>query len=191
MHESFLNNRFRRRDLNKRKMKIFVMFPFLVTICFGEQKRFQMPTGAIEPTIKSGSHVVVDTKSYQKNVIERWDLVLYRAPENVRLYGTNPKTLPPYVIRIVGLPGETIEFGGKTVMINGKELKMPRSLDGLSYSGLGSFPPDASKMKSPPKIILSDTEYFVLGDRTAWAVDSRFWGPLQKSNIIGKVVRVE
>lgn len=150
-----------------------------------------MPTGAMIPTIEENGYVVADTSESQRAAIKRWDMVVFRAPDPIRLYGVDPAALPEYVMRIAGLPGESIDFGGDSILIDGKEISLPASLNGVNYSGISSFPPRARRMDGPARVRLGSNEFFILGDRTATAIDSRFFGPLPKSNVVGRVTRVE
>jgi signal peptidase I len=173
-------------------MKKIALFICGILLCgCGQQKqRFRMPTGAMIPTISENGYVIADTSASEISKLQRWDMVVYKAPETVRLYGSDAKTLPLYVMRVVGLPGETIDYGGSHILIEGKEITLPTSLEGLKYSGLSEFPPIAIRMKGT-SLKLGSEEYFILGDRTTTAIDSRFLGPLPKANIVAKVIRVE
>jgi signal peptidase I len=97
----------------------------------------------------------------------RWDLIVFQYPED-------PSTL--YVKRLVGLPGEEIIIREGSVWANGKELKRPDSIRGIEY--LAQFPdwPGIEvwgSLDRPAR--LAEDEYFVLGDFSAQAKDSRFW----------------
>ncbi len=97
----------------------------------------------------------------------RWDLVVFQYPGH-------PATL--YLKRLVGLPGEEIQIEDGSVWADGKRLTPPESIRGIEYlsqmpgrhgSGLwGSVDRPA---------VLGDDEYFVLGDFSARAKDSRLW----------------
>ena len=150
-----------------------------------------MPTGAMIPTVKENGYVIADTSAVRPSDLNRWDMIVFRAPDTVRVYGEKPEDLPLYVTRIIGLPGETIEFAGREILVNGTSLQRLDGQVGISYSGLAAFPPGTRKLEGPAEVKLGNSEYFFLGDRTASAIDSRFLGPLPKGNIVGKVLRVE
>jgi len=99
----------------------------------------------------------------------RWDLIVFRYPEN-------PST--NYVKRLVGLPGEKIYIKDGAVWANGKKLTPPDSIRGIEYlSHSSQFPgwcPELWGSVDRPAV-LGDDEYFVLGDFSARARDSRFW----------------
>lgn len=98
----------------------------------------------------------------------RWDLVVFRLPRD-------SSTL--YVMRLVGLPGETIRIEGGAVWANDEKLTPPESLNGIEYvSELSSNPFAPSLWGSPDRpAVLGDDEYFVLGDFSAQSNDSRLW----------------
>jgi signal peptidase I len=150
-----------------------------------------MPTGAMIPTVKENGYVIADTSAVRPSDINRWDMIVFRSPDTVRVYGKKPEDLPLYVTRIIGLPGETIEFAGPEILVNGTSLQRLDGQVGISYSGLAAFPPGTRKLEGPAEVKLGNSEYFYMGDRTASAIDSRFLGPLPIGNIVGKVLRVE
>jgi signal peptidase I len=97
---------------------------------------------------------------------QRWDLVVFRFPQN-------PETL--YVMRLVGLPGETIHIEDGAVWADGERLTPPDYLDGIEYvSEMSRWPLELSGTKANPAV-LGDDEYFVLGDFSVQSMDSRFW----------------
>ena len=155
------------------------------------ERRFRMPTGAMVPTVKENGYVVANTSVLRPGDIGRWDMVVYRSPDSVKVYGKKAEDLPLYVARIIGLPGETVEFAGQEIMVNGKSLQQLDGQLGITYAGLAPFPPGTRKLGGPAELKLGESEYFYLGDRTATAIDSRFLGPLPLEKVVGKVVRVE
>ena len=96
------------------------------------------------------------------------------------VFGTPPKELSDpsikdLVKRVIGLPGETISSSGGRVYIDGKPLSEPWLPPGTVTTGIAS-------QKVPPN------EYFVMGDNRSDSEDSRFFGPIPRSLIVGKVV---
>lgn len=173
-------------------MRTIIVLSISVLSCaFGKEERFKMPTGAMIPTIAENGFVVADTKAVKAGSIRRWDLIVFRAPGTVRIFGEDPAGLPPYVMRVIGVSGETIEFGGAHILVNGEEVdQLPGSV-GIAYSGLSAFPANTPRSNKAAVIKLAEDEYFVVGDRTASAIDSRFLGALHSRNIIGKVTKIE
>jgi signal peptidase I len=123
------------------------------------------PTSGKDFRVFSGDHFLVAKFLAPR----RWDLVVFQFPGN-------PAQL--YVMRLVGLPGETIHIEDGAVWANGEKLSPPDSLRGNEY--LSDFPGGFSDLwgtKDRPAV-LSDGEYFMLGDFSAQSSDSRFWGDL-------------
>jgi len=170
---------------------IIVLSIALLSCACGKEERFKMPTGAMIPTIAENGFVVADTKAVKAGSIRRWDLIVFRAPATVRLFGEDPVGLPPYVMRVIGLSGDTIDFGGEHILVNGEEVDQLAGSVGISYSGLTAFPANTPRSNKTPVIKLGADEYFVVGDRTATAIDSRFLGALHSRNIVGKVIKIE
>lgn len=75
-------------------------------------------------------------------------------------------------MRIVGMPGEIIEFGAKQIVVDGKPLSMPPELKGFTY-GMGELKASSTNRKT--KITLGTDEFFLHGDNTLSSYDSRFW----------------
>jgi len=94
------------------------------------------------------------------------------------------------------LPGETIDIESPYVLINGERLtdppifaKIASQQDGFSgYCTLQAMGEGEDKGVSLP-LTLGTDEYFVMGDNPH-SFDSRFWGPVHRQNITGKVIRI-
>lgn len=118
---------------------------------------------------------------------QRWDLIAFRVP-------SNPQQI--YVMRLVGLPGETIVIKDGGAWADGKRLTPPPELKNIAYldalPNLGNWPLTGTD-ESPAE--LGDDECFVLGDFSASAMDSRMWQAasdrpsyaLPQGNILGVV----
>jgi len=97
----------------------------------------------------------------------RWDLVVFEYPED-------PTTL--YTFRLVGLPGEEVHIDDNSVWVNGERLTPPHALQDLAY--LSELPHGFGPElwgSANRRALLGDDEYFVLGDFSLQANDSRLW----------------
>ena len=98
---------------------------------------------------------------------QRWDLVAFQVP-------ADPAVL--YVHRLVGFPGEEIEIKDGAVWVDGERLTPPDSIQGIKYSSESAsyYRKDLWGSAIRPAL-LGDDEYFVLGDFSVQALDSRWW----------------
>jgi signal peptidase I len=90
-------------------------------------------------------------------------------------------------MRIVGLPGEQVEIKSNSLSINGAVVtdeRMPRALRSGKW-----LTPLLDQYPTPHRWVLGSDEVFVVGDNLANANDSRFWGPLKVTGIIGVAER--
>jgi len=144
---------------------------------------FSIPSGSMEPTLNIGDRIVVDKLSYDLHGVGRGDIVVFARPPAENCAGAPVSDL---VKRVIGLPGETISLSGNGyVLINGKRLDetwLPKSVQGTTYPGPSGTP---YSLVHPYKIPAHD--YFMMGDNRGDSCDSRFWGPIPKSLMVGKV----
>jgi len=165
---------------SNKKLALFLMlFGLLVSCMIGcsRSKTHVQHGSSMEPTIPNGARISISSHVYCEQPPPRWELVAFRPP-------INKNTV--FVMRVVGLPGETIQLDKGRLLINGKILSFPRELVGHVIS---THTEQIFGRKSPYKI--PQGHVFVLGDNSNTANDSRFWGALDQSLIIGRVDRVE
>jgi signal peptidase I len=142
------------------------------------KKEMRQASSSMEPTIKRGEVISVDLKAYSGAGPIRWDVVVFESP----VAGGGH-----WASRIVGLPGETIDIRSGKVVIDGKEETLPPRLSIGGYN----LPKRDSALGAPGQVTfpfkIPAGSYFVLGDNVSNALDSRYWGGLAGSKILGKV----
>ncbi len=133
---------------------------------------FFIPSASMEPTLKVHDRILVNKLSYDLHSVHRGDIVVFKRSPNMVDADGNIKDL---VKRVIGLPGETIQSTADGhVEINGRILNEP-------YLPAGTLPgPPIAKRVIPPG------EYFVMGDNRDDSSDSRVWGPIKRSQIVGR-----
>jgi signal peptidase I len=139
-------------------------------------EEFTVASGAMEPAIGVGDRILVDPlTSSHPYPIRRGAIIVFRTPPKEDCGGSAVRDL---VKRVIGLPGERIASSGNTVLIDGKPLAEP---------WLPAGEPLGKPIKST---IIPKHSYYVLGDNRPNSCDSRYWGPVARSLIVGKVVRI-
>jgi signal peptidase I len=144
---------------------------------------FLVHGSSMEPTMHSGDLILVNKVGYNSilgfdmNKAKRGDVVVVRPPDNVNTF---------YIKRIVGLPGETIEVQSSSVLIYNDEYINGVTLDEeyLDFSKI------SGRNIKQQQHVLKDNQYFVMGDNRNASRDSRNFGPIHHSNIVGKMAIV-
>ncbi len=146
---------------------------------------FFIPSGSMLPTLQVGDRIIVDKLSYRLHGVHRGDIVVFARPP------LEDQEYADLVKRVIGLPGETISSKNGDIYINGKKLNepwLPPGPDG--YSGpLGGEDPHP-QFDLPGPVHIPKGEYFVMGDNRTDSEDSRYFGPIPKSLIVGRAVAV-
>ncbi len=157
---------------------------FIVTIvllgfatgCSG--KRFRQASSAMAPTIQSNEVAVADMGAYETAKPQRWDVVVFLPPDAARM-----PTGTVWVMRVAGLPGESLDIRADGIYIDGKLVTQPDRISGIRYvPKVNAFTPSVSY---PYKIPMGS--YFIVGDNTTNCLDSRLWGALPEQGILGRV----
>ena len=128
---------------------------------------FYIPSGSMIPTLKLQDRVLVNKLSYDLHDVHRGDIVVFKSPEGA---ASGTKDL---IKRVIALPNETVEGRDGTVWVNGKVLEEDYLPDGITTV---PFPPT----------ILPDGHYWMMGDNRSNSKDSRSFGPIRKSSIVGR-----
>lgn len=131
---------------------VFLIRTFIVTPIF-------VQGDSMVPTLKGNELMLL--KKYDKDY-ERFDIVVVKKG----VYKDN------LIKRVIGLPGEKIEYSHGKLYIDDKEVE-----DVHAYGDTDSF----------KSITLKDNEYFVMGDNREVSLDSRILGPVTKDDIKGTV----
>lgn len=128
-----------------------------------------VPTGSMENTIMTNDRVIASRLSYLFNDPERFDIIVFRNPNN-------PDVL--YIKRIIGLPGETIMLDNGNVYINDEILIEDSEF--IKEDFLGTWGP----------FFVGENEFFVLGDNRNSSLDSRSWeNPfVPKDLVVGRAI---
>jgi len=141
---------------------------------------FTVPSSAMMPTLQAGDRILVVTSRFLAGPVGRGDVIVFRSPTSSRCGAASPGS-QDLVKRVIGLPGETISSIGDSVDIDGRTLREPGWYDAGSGQ-VGSAP--IHHIKIPPG------HYFVMGDNRTNSCDSRSFGAISGSSVVGKVTAI-
>ena len=136
-------------------VKIFVVTPVRVE------------GASMNNTLKNGDIMILNKLSYVSSDIKRFDIVVVKLPDE------------DIIKRVIGLPGEKIEYKDNQLYVDGKKVK--EKFDKIDDKSLIDY--NTSKLGS---ITVPKGFYFVLGDNRANSSDSRVFGFIPKDRIKGK-----
>jgi len=189
---------------------VFVLRSFLV-------EPFKIPSGSMMPTLLAGDYILVNKFTYGLRVPilnntffeighpKRGDVFVFHYP---------PEPTIDYIKRVVGLPGDKIQYQDKHLIINGKQLDVQFE-DNYEYEMQGAniisarrskerlgdvqhdilihdipnqYSPDApgARLLDGETITVPEGSYFAMGDNRDNSADSRVWGFVPERNLVGK-----
>ena len=142
------------------------------------------------PTLKDGEFGFTNVGGVLLNGVERGDIVVVTMEEE------GQKT--HWVKRVIGLPGDTVSCVNDVVYINGKVLDETKYIDPdyrqslVDKFGYFNKVPNAdnTNVLDFEEVKLGDNEYYIMGDNRPYSKDSRYVGPVKKSQIFAKKMLV-
>ncbi|HET9769278.1 MAG TPA: signal peptidase I [Acidimicrobiia bacterium] len=154
---------------------------------------FFIPSESMVHTLEVGDRVLVSRMSYRLHEPRRGDVVVFTSPFDtpgeeddddplpsrvlhtvLESVGLRQPSTEDFIKRVIALPGETVEGRGGTILINGRALAEPY----LAEPGAGDFPPTT----------IGENEVWVMGDNRNRSSDSRVFGPINESKIVGRAI---
>lgn len=131
---------------------------------------FYIPSASMEPTLREGDHVIVNKLAYRFGSVQHGDVVVFERPP-----GDTNKAIKDLIKRVIAVPGDRIKCENNRMVLNGKPL------DESNY-----VKNQPSCIQDSPELTMPENEYFVMGDNRGNSSDSRLFGSIKKSTIVGR-----
>jgi signal peptidase I len=176
-----------------RELPVLVIIAFAVALLIKSflVQAFFIPSASMEPTLKVGDRVIVEKVSYWFSDPGRGDVVVFKrgvagvpgqqGGDSVftdignafrGLFGLPTGGSQDFIKRVVAVEGDTVSSDGDGVVVNGEEVEEPYLIDGVQTSSFGP-------------ITVPDDTIFVMGDNRTNSDDSRNFGPIPESSVVG------
>ncbi len=148
----------------------FVGSIFVVIYLFIMQPN-QIKGPSMEPTFYTGEYIFTSKVTYRMRTYKHGDVVVFRAPDNPDL---------EYIKRIIGVPGDVVEVTDGVVRVNKTVVRENYIADKTTLTNSGF-------LKNGIAATVPDGYLFVMGDNRPRSSDSREFGPIKQSTVIGQV----
>ena len=135
-------------------------------------KPFKIPTGAMQPTLIPGDHIICN-KTVSGEDVKRGDVIVFYYPGDKRKL---------FTFRVTALPGESVEVKQDKLFINGEYIEE-------DYISLTDKKTD-SHLEDFGPVSVPDNAIFVLGDNRNNSFDSRYWGFVDFEDVIGEITHI-
>lgn len=148
---------------------------------------FEIPSGSMENTLEIGDRLIANKFLYGLRLPwsgerllpirqpKRGDIVIFRFPED---------RSQDFIKRLIGLPGDEIMVRNKQVYINGEPVSDPHE----RHTDARLLPASASPRDEFGPVRVPPGSYFMMGDNRDESYDSRFWGFVKDTDILGMAV---
>ena len=133
---------------------------------------FRIPSNSMQPTLVPGDNILVSTRIYKDQEPKRNDVIIFLYPKNKEVN---------YVKRLIALPGDTVRIENFNVYVNDKIINQTYLDKSLVTAAISRF---------MPEITIPAGKLFVLGDNRDNSNDGRFFGVVNREDVIGKAKMV-
>jgi len=149
-------------------------------------KPYRIPSSSMEPTLhcaepgpeclgRFNDRVIANRLAFRFSDPKRGQIVVFKTPPTAAQCGAGDGGTT-FVKRLIGLPGDRVSERAGHVYINGKELNEPYVDPALRDDETASWPR------------VAPNHYFFLGDDRTHSCDSRTWGTVPRSSLVGPVI---
>jgi len=154
---------------------VLTLIIFVVIQTFIAQP-YKVQQQSMEHTLEPDQYVLVDKLTPRFDSYKRGDIVVFNPPADwAQEDGT------PFIKRVIGLGGDTVEIRDGDVFINGTKISEP-----YLYADPGQPPQPTTTSTDQSRWVIPAGQVFLMGDHRENSADSRAFGPVQVDHIIGR-----
>ncbi len=151
-------------------VRIFVIaLVIVIPIRYFVFQTFTVNGASMEPNYHNADYLIIDELSYHFTEPRRGEVIVFKYPAKPSEY---------FIKRVIGLPGETVEIKNGEVWVGSSANKL-RKLE-------ETYLPAETLTTGGETVVLKKDQYFVLGDNRNASLDSRVFGVLDRSFIVGR-----
>ncbi|MEK7615898.1 MAG: signal peptidase I [Patescibacteria group bacterium] len=151
---------------------VIISLAIIIPVRYFLVQPFFVNGASMEYTFEDGDYILIDEITYRFHDPKRGDIIVFRYPNDKTQF---------FIKRVIALPGESIKVQDNTVTIYNQEYPKGFLLKELYLSD------DQETRGNIPRLKLDPNEYFVMGDNRLHSSDSRYWGPVNRSLVTGRV----
>lgn len=130
----------------------------------------QVDGKSMEPNFHNAEYILTDKLSYRIHAPKRGDVVVFHSPQDERV---------DFIKRIIGVPGDTVKVSGGHVFLSGVKLE-EQYINEPGAVLAGRYMREGMEIEVPPD------HYLVMGDNRNHSSDSREWGLVSTTNLVGR-----
>ena len=155
---------------------VLTLIIFFVIQTFVAQP-YKVQQQSMEHTLEPDQYVLVDKLTPRFDTYKRGDIVVFTPP-----VAWAPEDGTPFIKRVIGLGGDTIEVRDGSVYVNGTKLAEP-----YLYAASATDPPQPTTVSGDThRWVVADGDLFLMGDHRENSQDSRTFGEVPVSQVIGR-----
>ncbi|NCP17111.1 signal peptidase I [Candidatus Kuenenbacteria bacterium] len=150
---------------------IVISLAIIIPVRYFLIQPFYVKGASMEPNFYDHEYLIIDEISYRLGEPERGDIIVFRYPNDPSQF---------FIKRIIALPFETIALNNGQIKISNKKTPDGFILDENNYL-------PNTHTQGNTSITLEADQYFIMGDNRSSSLDSRMFGPIERTDIIGRV----
>ncbi len=134
---------------------------------------FMVEGASMQPNFHDRDYLIVNEILYRFKEPQRGEVIVFKNPENIKQY---------FIKRVIALPGESIRIEDGSIYIKKVGDDVFNKINEKEY-----LSKDLKTYGNSSETTLLEDEYFVMGDNRGNSRDSRFFGPLKRDLVVGRV----